>query len=288
MSEPIKCINCQTSLAQDAKFCHACGQQTGNTKLSGWELVVDFLSNSFNFDTKMGRTLADLFIKPGEITLQYNSGNRARYVGPIQMYLFVSFLFFVLPSAGDEDEPTVTVTKTVVPEEPDTTQAFMHENEALTSLLQTMNDSAKGSDSNLNMESLSPSEARMDYAADMFESFFANMSWVMFLLMPIFALLLWLMLRKNSPLFLESLIYSIHFHTFVFIILILETVLAYVYESDIILAIIAFSVFAYLIVSMRKAFSVSWGRAIGKSIGLGFLYGLVVLSALTVHLYFRL
>ena len=65
-------------------------------KLRLRELLSEFLSNNFNFDTRLGRTRLDLLLSPGEITKQFNAGKRVRYVRPLQLYLFVSFLYFLL------------------------------------------------------------------------------------------------------------------------------------------------------------------------------------------------
>ncbi|MGB0917027.1 MAG: DUF3667 domain-containing protein, partial [Flavobacteriales bacterium] len=90
------CLNCETQLQADDKFCPKCGQENKNLQIGFGELLMEFLSSNFNFDTKLGRTLVDLLLKPGEITRQFIAGKRVRYVKPVQLYFFFSFVFFLL------------------------------------------------------------------------------------------------------------------------------------------------------------------------------------------------
>ncbi|MEO6905537.1 MAG: DUF3667 domain-containing protein, partial [Ginsengibacter sp.] len=49
-----------------------------------------------HFDGKFFSTLKDLLFKPGFLSKEYMKGRRADYLNPIRMYLFTSFIFFLV------------------------------------------------------------------------------------------------------------------------------------------------------------------------------------------------
>ncbi|TDE48409.1 DUF3667 domain-containing protein [Flavobacterium sp. GT3P67] len=59
---------------------------------------METLESFTHFDTKFLNTLKDLILKPGLVTKNYNSNKRARYVPPIKMYVFITFLFLLIVS----------------------------------------------------------------------------------------------------------------------------------------------------------------------------------------------
>ena len=60
--------------------------------------MVDLAGNVFSFDTRLWRSLKDLITRPGSYALDYINGYRMRYVPPLRLYVFISFLFFLLLS----------------------------------------------------------------------------------------------------------------------------------------------------------------------------------------------
>nr|WP_240155254.1 DUF3667 domain-containing protein [Chitinophaga sp. Cy-1792] len=48
----------------------------------------------FHYDSQFFTTLKYLLIRPGFLTREYMAGRRVRYVNPIKLYVFVSFVFF--------------------------------------------------------------------------------------------------------------------------------------------------------------------------------------------------
>lgn len=91
-----KCANCHTMLSANHNFCPNCGQENHYTDFSLKAMLNDFLGAFLNFDGKIWNTLKIMFLKPGRITKQYVQGKRIRYVSPIRLYLFSSFIFFFI------------------------------------------------------------------------------------------------------------------------------------------------------------------------------------------------
>ncbi|WP_212906142.1 DUF3667 domain-containing protein [Capnocytophaga stomatis] len=92
-----QCPNCQAMLSVRDNFCPNCGQENHYNDFSVKELANDFFGSLINFDNKIWNTLKTIF-RPGQITKQYIEGKRIRFVPPFKLYLFFSFIFFVMMS----------------------------------------------------------------------------------------------------------------------------------------------------------------------------------------------
>lgn len=87
------CLNCGAAVT--GRYCSECGQENREPRESFGELLYHFFSDFTHFDSKFFTTIKDLVIRPGFLTKEYLSGKRMRYLHPIRMYIFISFLFFI-------------------------------------------------------------------------------------------------------------------------------------------------------------------------------------------------
>jgi hypothetical protein len=89
------CLNCGTTLT--GAYCHACGQpeHIHRTLSAIWH---DLAHGVFHFEGKVWRTLPMLVTRPGELTRRYIAGERARFVSPLALFLFIIFLMFAILS----------------------------------------------------------------------------------------------------------------------------------------------------------------------------------------------
>jgi hypothetical protein len=88
------CLNCGATVV--GKYCHICGQENIAPKESVWQLITHFFNDITHFDGKFFSTLKDLLFKPGFLSKEYMKGRRASYLNPVRMYLFTSFIFFLV------------------------------------------------------------------------------------------------------------------------------------------------------------------------------------------------
>lgn len=88
------CLNCGTTVI--GRYCHNCGQENVEVKESAWHFIVHFFNDITHFDGKFFTTLKILLFKPGFLSREYMNGRREKYLNPIRMYLFTSFLFFLV------------------------------------------------------------------------------------------------------------------------------------------------------------------------------------------------
>jgi hypothetical protein len=93
------CHNCSAALA--GPFCHACGQKQTHLHKPIWELVEDFLHSVLHFDGRMWQTLRALFVRPGQLTLDWIEGRQMRHVPPIRLFIFTTLLLVLALTVSD-------------------------------------------------------------------------------------------------------------------------------------------------------------------------------------------
>ena len=88
------CKNCSAEII--GEYCHVCGQRYHAHKESFGELAFEFVSDFLHFDSKFFRTALPLLFIPGKLTQQYNDGKQKSQFHPIRLYLFCSFIYFLI------------------------------------------------------------------------------------------------------------------------------------------------------------------------------------------------
>lgn len=96
------CENCGTKLA--GPYCHKCGQHDFEFHRSFRHVFMEALETLFHFEGKFFRNIVTLLFSPGRLTAEFNAGKRAVQMPPFRLYIFVSFVFFLLIFLGDKDD----------------------------------------------------------------------------------------------------------------------------------------------------------------------------------------
>jgi hypothetical protein len=99
------CLNCGHDVPD--RFCGHCGQENVDTKESFGHLAGHFFQDITHYDSKLLLTLKYLFFYPGRVTKEYIAGKRQTFVNPIRLYVFTSFVFFLLAAVtgGNHHDP---------------------------------------------------------------------------------------------------------------------------------------------------------------------------------------
>lgn len=88
------CATCNTAL--QGKFCHACGEKALQPEHDF--SVRHFLEETFesftHLDSKLLRSFKWLFLKPGFLTAEFIAGRRVRYMKPIPLFIIAGVLFY--------------------------------------------------------------------------------------------------------------------------------------------------------------------------------------------------
>lgn len=102
-AETGECLNCGTPLV--GSHCHVCGQK-GDVHRSLGAIGHEIMHGVLHLDGKIWRTLPLLLLKPGQLTRRYIEGERAKFVGPMAMFLFSVFIMFAVFQAAGLSAPT--------------------------------------------------------------------------------------------------------------------------------------------------------------------------------------
>jgi len=182
---PVDCANCGAPL--NGPYCQACGQKAASPNVSLHEFFDEAFHEFAHVDGKIVQTLRLLLTRPGRLTREFLDGRRQRYVSPLRLYLTCSLIFFALAAVAPKgDRPFFTVSR------------------------------AKG-EAGLDPERVR--ELRREATEKANDAIVHNLPRVMFVLMPVFGLLTWLFYRRQQPFYAAHLYYSIHFHSYVFLLL---------------------------------------------------------------------
>lgn len=102
-SAPIACPNC--GALKQGRFCAVCGQNDRDYLQSLFPVLSHILAETFEADSRVWRTLGGLFFRPGFLSLEFSRNRRAHYLSPFRLYLFTSLLFFLVLSLLTVDGP---------------------------------------------------------------------------------------------------------------------------------------------------------------------------------------
>ncbi|MBK7105184.1 MAG: DUF3667 domain-containing protein [Ignavibacteriae bacterium] len=300
------CLNCHNDIDYST-YCPYCGQLNTDKKITLREMLKDFLGDYFTFDSKFFKSLIPLLIKPGHLTHEYLKGKRVSYILPLRLYIFTTFVFFFVVSLNtkmDFDKfsgVNADSSKTAV-NDIDSSTSFDEKiaNDLKSDVTYNIDSSkskkeviVKGPGFNFSMDkSYDSSSAFVKYLNNKskylasFGEESSTIFWkevinqipkVMFILLPLFALFLKLLYLRKKILYVEHIVFSLHIHTFIFIILIVSI---FIPNTYIIFALI-FLILIYLFLSLLNFYQQS---IIKTSIKFILLLGIYVFALLPTFL----
>jgi hypothetical protein len=91
-TQPASCENCGAPLY--GKYCYACGQPVSGMVRHFSSIMSDVADSLLNIDERLFRTIGPLYFRPGKLTLDYFEGKRARYVTPFRLVFFLAIISF--------------------------------------------------------------------------------------------------------------------------------------------------------------------------------------------------
>jgi hypothetical protein len=272
------CLNCKQLLT--GEYCTHCGQRERGRDVRVRDIAGDALEDMSSLDSRLWRTLVGLLFRPGLVTAEYLAGRRASFVPPLRFYFIVSFLVFLVVAAmppGNEvelDQQGILIT-------------FDDEGQDGKSLKEVLEDGDIGQ--SLNEETidlpswLQPYEAQFkanvvameDNPGAFLTLLVQRLPQMMFVLLPLFALLLQLGYLFSPFHYLQHLIFSVHFHSFAFLLYLLQWLVGLLrpgnYIGWIILALLI-----YLPLALARVYHSGALGAIGKSLVINGSYLLMV------------
>jgi hypothetical protein len=284
------CLNCKEKIGEN-NYCSNCGQLNTDKKITLRQIIKEFLGEYFTFDSKFFRSITPLLFKPGHLTREYLDGKRVNYILPLRLYVFTTFLFFFIVTfntkldfdkfsdsdykiENDKQDSLVASNKNdIVIFDVDSSKA---KNSAP---IKFAYDDSSDSDSPfvkyINNKAKYLASQGKDGANLFVKELINQLPKVMFVLLPIFALILKLIYYRKKLLYVEHLVFSLHIHTFIFVMLLLTAFISY----DYFILIIILLIILYLFLSLRNFYEQSISKTILKFGLLTFLYTLVLIPA---------
>lgn len=98
------CLNCGAQLI--GPFCAQCGQRDIPPYPSVRELVTDAFWELSGWDGRFAGTVRALIRTPGQLTIEFLEGRRARFISPLRLYLLASLVYFVVAAAAPDNSVT--------------------------------------------------------------------------------------------------------------------------------------------------------------------------------------
>jgi len=116
------------------------------------------------------------------------------------------------------------------------------------------------------------------------ENFEHSVPKLVFLLLPLFAFYVMLFYSRKKYLYTEHAIFSIHYHSFLFLFFLLMMLLNWIFSSgwfELIILIAALLImFFYLVTALKKAYLESFWRSFGKAIAISIMYSVTMVIGL--------
>jgi hypothetical protein len=111
-----------------------------------------------------------------------------------------------------------------------------------------------------------------------------SVSYMMFVLMPILALLIYIFHRKRVEYYLDCLVFSIHFHSFAFLISIAYLIVTWVIGMGLLILAVPLLVIVYFWLSLRAVCPQPWWKGGLKVLAIGMLHMCAICAAFMVLL----
>lgn len=272
------CANC--GRAFDGRFCPDCGQEVQDIRRPIGELVREFFGDFLAFDARIWRTLVPLVTRPGLLTRDTIEGRRARYVPPFRLYVFASFVYFgvMALTGGGLFAPQITSdgSGTVISFGGAPVRTGLSTGAAPAGETSAEPGADDAVSARLDERAAAAAQDREAFGRALIGSF----SYGHFLLMPIFALLLKALYRRR--LYVEHLIFSLHFHAFFLLpgaLLVVASVMIPGFGGEMaqraIVSAWTLVLAGYLFVSLCRVYGESRIKTVLKLVPLGIAYGMI-------------
>lgn len=280
------CPNCEQPLEARFLYCPNCGEKNSDHRQSIKHLFEELFEHTIHFDSKIWRTLKSLYTRPGALPVMYNQGKRTSFVAPLRLYIFVSFIFFlVIPTSGTQDE-----TKAGPPSHdkvsftfgPIKSQELIGLNEQqIDELMVQKNMKPTGMRRHMVHHIAQYANGGLNFYEEFLHKWFKTLSYLMFLLMPLFALFTYLLFAKPRIFFVEHLVFALYFHSFYLSFLALSKGFALLFHFPLFFSpailVCLFFILVYLFVGLRTMFGQGVAITALKTVATFILYWFSVL-----------
>ncbi|WP_420615135.1 DUF3667 domain-containing protein [Candidatus Palauibacter sp.] len=309
------CANCGHELPES--FCSHCGQSDRHYARSLGSVVLEFLREMFELDSRLFRTLRLLFFKPGSLTREFSRNRRVSFVSPVRLYIFASFLFFLLLSLfgnfgeeaviriDDDREDAVTQPSDAVAPSPTEERLAAFRASLPPEQRRKAGDMLRRPEGSIGRQLILAAAGENFAEWNWIERFIAvavvdilhdpsvirqrllaNMPIAMFFVLPVLGVVLAIFhFRKKKRFYVEHLVFAIHIQTFAFLVYAIALLLPDEGLGGLIRVGCLLIPYPYFIIALRRYYENGWVLSVAKSVGVYVLYSLVLLPAFVISVF---
>ena len=226
-------------------------------------MLHEALETWFHVDGTFLRGFYDLLFRPGRMTREFNAGQRARHVPPLRFYFVLSVVFFFVFSLAPRSDALA-----VSPTPPD-----------LAAL-------RAGAETGRIDRFVSELQAQsLENPAGLRDAFVKAVPKMMLLCLPLFALYTRILNRRRNWVYLQHLIFAVHFHSFVYLLILVTSgwsqllALGSPGVASAVRGAATVYVPLYLFLALHHCFPGSWFRNLIKTIILAWAYLFTLVAA---------
>lgn len=177
-----------------------CGQD-GHAKLTLRQFSEEVVEGLLDFDSTFWRTFKLLLFRPGLMTERYLAGRRKHYTPPFRTYLVISVIYFLLSSVFASDLVIKSLNGTDF--NPQTCGLLGQQLQWLSGMFPDIEGSC--------------TRAQSDGGRILEQAIMGLFPRVMFVVLPLVALVQYWIQRRRRPLYVENLVFVLHFQSFYYL-----------------------------------------------------------------------
>lgn len=227
------CLNCRHVVEQ--KFCPNCGQENTDSRKTFHHLFIHFFEDLTHYENAFWKTIKNLLFKPSTLTKEYLSGKRLSYLAPVRLYIFISFITFLLialfPSKVSEElnKGGTEIRSKLETSDKKKVKDFNGENhfelrpmKVIDSIQKYGKEDEKFSDFEYwayeKVVTVTEHNTQREIIEKFIESFLHNIPKILFIIMPFFAFFLWIFHNKKKWYYFDHGIFTLHYFSFLLLI----------------------------------------------------------------------
>jgi uncharacterized protein DUF3667 len=256
LSDQTTCANCGWPLA--GPYCGSCGQKAAASNPTIAAFLHELAHELLHVDGKIFQSVRLLVTAPGALTKEQFAGRRARYVSPIRLYLTFSVLYFAVAALTPDINFRITVGG-------QRSSGF------------SVRPPAERPQSNPDELRRLGFESQQQLEAAANEAIVHWTPRAMFLLVPLFAAMIGVTVRRSGRNYPQQLYFALHVHAAWFLILAAGTTSQFVpLHWRWLSFVVPIWMFAYLVLALRRAYGVGVPAALWRAFAVGLAYGVVL------------
>jgi len=279
------CPNCGSHVK--GNYCYQCGQQNHLHKDTFWGLIFHFIEHYIHYDSKFWQSLKALWFSPGKLTIAYLNKQRMRYLPPISLYIFISFIYFFISASITEQAFSSNNGNGLVSIHDNAHSALHNVRTSLDSLDKASNDTATNFFSRYldnKFEQIRKREG--DSGKFIAEKINHTIPKIFFFMIPAMAAILKLLfIRRKNTYFVDHAIFSLHYHALWFSLFLIALIPMSTQVHGMLTGFLLLIAGIYFFVAMRRVYQVSVGRALLNTFVVAVCYTAITILAFVTDLF---